>query len=137
MPHFDQLNAKILHRLQGAVKFCLVAEDTNQDRAAGCLFDVQVQSLQRCYECISQLTAYADLIGEAPSAFGHDREVAAWPMVAGAQLAKTVVPTAHGFARELVIDMPPLHTLTRDAMVRYLHSALNRLGEASLFRGDL
>jgi hypothetical protein len=40
LPHFHQLNAKILHGLQGAVKFCLVAEDTNQDRAARCLFDV-------------------------------------------------------------------------------------------------
>ena len=118
MPHFHQFNAKILHGLQGTVKFCLVAEDTNQDRAARCLFDVQVQSLQRSNECISQLTAYADLIGEAPSASGHDREVAAWPMVAGAVLAKTVVPTAHGFALALVMDMPPLHRLTRDAIDR-------------------
>jgi hypothetical protein len=118
LPHFYQLNAKILHGLQGAVKFCLVAEDTNQDRAAGCLFDVQVQSLQRSNECISQLTAYADVIGEAPSASGHDREVAAWPQLARAQIAKTAMPTAHGFALELVMDMPPLHMLTRDAMVR-------------------
>jgi hypothetical protein len=118
LPHFHQLNAKILHGLQGAVKFCLVAEDTNQDRAAGCLFDVQVQSLQRSNECISQLTAYADVIGEAPSASGHDREVAAWPQLARAQIAKTAMPTAHGFALELVMDMPPLHMLTRDAMVR-------------------
>jgi hypothetical protein len=118
LPHFHQLNAKILHGLQGAVKFCLVAEDTNEDRAARCLFDVQVQSLQRSDECISQLTAYADLISEAPSASGHDREVAAWPQLARAQIAKTAMPTAHGFARELVMDMPPLHTLTRDAMVR-------------------
>ena len=117
MPHFHQLNAKILHGLQGTVKFCLVAEDTNQDRAARCLFDVQVQSLQRSNECISQLTAYADLIGEAPSASGHDREVAAWPTVARAQIAKTVMPTAHGFALEL-IDMPPLRRLTRDAIDR-------------------
>lgn len=118
MPHFHQLDAKILHGLQGTVKFCLVAEDTNQDRAASCLFDVQVQSLQRSNECISQLTAYADLIGEAPSASGHDREVAAWPLVARAHIAKTVMATAHGFALGLVMDMPALHRLTRDAMVR-------------------
>lgn len=106
LPHFHQFNAKILHGLQSTVKFCLVAEGTNQDRVAGCPFDVQVQSLQRRNERSSQLTAYADLIGEAPGASGHDREVAAWPMVATAQIAKTVMPTSHGFALEL-IDMPP------------------------------
>jgi hypothetical protein len=118
LPHFHQLNAKILHGLQRTVKFCLIAEDPNQDRAARCLFDVQVQSLQRSDECISQLTAYADLIGEAPSASGHDREVAAWPLAATAQLAKTVMLTIHGFALGLVMDMPPLHRLTRDAIDR-------------------
>ena len=100
------------------MKFCLIAEDTNQDRVAGCLFDVQVQSLQRSNECISQLTAYANLIGEAPSASGHDREVAAWPMVARAQLAKTVLPIAHGVALGLAMDMRPSHRMTRDAIVR-------------------
>lgn len=118
MPHFHQLNAKILHGLQRTVKFCLIAEDPNQDRAARYLFDVQVQSLQRSDECIGQLTAYAYLIGEAPSASGHDREVAAWPLVARAQLAKTVIPTVHRFALGVVMDMPPLHGLTRDAIVR-------------------
>ena len=118
MPHFHQLDAKILHGLQGTVKFCLIAKDTNQDRVASCPFDLQVQSLQRSHECISQLTAYADLIGEAPGASGHDREVAAWPLVARAQVAKTLMPTAHGFAPGLVMDMPTLHWLTRDAMVR-------------------
>jgi hypothetical protein len=91
------------------VKFCLIAEDTNQDRVARCLFDVQVQGLQRSNECVGQLTVYADLIGEAPSASGHDRELAAWPLVARAQLAKTVVSITHGFALGLVMDMPPLH----------------------------
>jgi hypothetical protein len=44
--------------------------------------------------------------------------VAAWPMVARGQIAKTVMPTApHGFALEL-IDMPPLRRLTRDAIDR-------------------
>ena len=100
------------------MKFCLIAEHTYQDRVPRCRFDVQVQSLQRSNECISQLTAYADLIGEAPSASGHDREMGAWPMVARAQFAKTVMPTAHGFALELVMDMPPLHRLTRDAIDR-------------------
>jgi hypothetical protein len=106
-----------LHGLQGAVKFCLIAEDANQDRVASSPFHLQVQRLQRSNECISQLTAYADLIGEAPSASGHDREVAAWPLVARAQVAKAAMPTAHGFAPGLDMDMPPLHRLTRDAMV--------------------
>ena len=52
-------------------------------------FDVEVQSLECGNECISQLTAYADLIGEALSASRHDREVAAWPMVAAAQITMT------------------------------------------------
>jgi hypothetical protein len=107
-----------VHGLEGTVKFCLIAEDTNQDRVAGCLFDVQVQSLQRSNECVSQLTAYPDLIGEAPSASGHDREVAAWPLMARAQLVETVLRIAHGFALGLAMDMTPLHRLTRDAIVR-------------------
>jgi hypothetical protein len=89
------------------VKFCLIAEDPNQDRAARCLLDVQVHSLERRNECISQLTAYADLISEAPSASGHDRVLAAWPLVARAQLAKTAMSIAHGFALGLVINIPP------------------------------
>lgn len=99
------------------MKFCLIAEDTDQDRVARCLFDVQVQGLQRSNECISQLTAYADLISEAPSASSHDRELAAWPLVARAQLAKIVMLIAHGFALGLVLNMPPPQ-VTRDAMVR-------------------
>jgi hypothetical protein len=118
LTHFHQLDAKIVHGLQRTVKFCLIAELTNQDRVARCVVDVQVQSLQRSNECISQLTAYADLIGEAPSASGHDREVAAWPLLARAELAKTVLPIAHGFALGFVMDMTPLHSLTRDAIVR-------------------
>ena len=118
MPDFDQLNAKIVHGLQGTVKLCLIAEDTNQDRVARCLFNVEVQSLQCSHECISQLTAHADLVSEAPSASSHERELAAWPLVARAQFAKTEMPIAHGFALGLVMDMPPLHRLTRDAMVR-------------------
>ena len=76
LPDFHQLDTKILHGLQGTVKLRLVAKDTYQDRAVGCLFNVQVQSLECSNECISQLTAYADLIGEALSASRHDREVA-------------------------------------------------------------
>jgi hypothetical protein len=45
LPHFHQLNAKILHGLQCTVKFCLIAEDTNKDRVASCPLDLQVQSL--------------------------------------------------------------------------------------------
>jgi len=118
LTHFHQFHAKIVHGLQRTVKFCLIAEGTNQDRVAGCLFDVQVQSLQRSNECISQLTAYADLIGEAPGASSHDRGVAAWPLMARARLAKTVMPIAHELAVGLVMDMTPLHRLTRDVIVR-------------------
>jgi hypothetical protein len=77
LPDFDQLDAKILHGLQGTMKFSLVTEDTYQDGAVACCFDVQVQSLECSNECISQLTAYTDLIGEARSASRHERGVAA------------------------------------------------------------
>jgi hypothetical protein len=77
LPDFDQLYAKILHGLQGTMKFSLVTKDTYQDGAVACCFDVQVQSLECSNECISQLTAYPDLIGEARSASRHERGVAA------------------------------------------------------------
>ncbi len=77
LPDFDQLDAKILHGLQSTVQLSLVTKNTDQDGAVACRFDVQVQSLECSNECISQLTAYADLIGEALSASRHDRGVAA------------------------------------------------------------
>jgi len=70
LPDFHQLNAKILHGLQGTVKLGLVAKDTDQGRSVR-LLDVQVQGLECSNECIGQLTAYSDLIGEALSACHH------------------------------------------------------------------
>jgi hypothetical protein len=98
LPHFDQLNAKILHGLQCTVKLCLIAEDSDQDGIVGCLLDVEVQCLQCRDERIIHFTAYPDLIGKAPSALSHDRAVAAWPHVARAQMAaKNVMLTVHMF----------------------------------------
>ena len=74
---FDQLDTKILHGLQGTVKLSLVTKDPDQDGAVTCRFDLQVQSFECGNQCIRQLTAYADLIGEALGASHHDREVAA------------------------------------------------------------
>jgi hypothetical protein len=102
LPDFDQLHAKILHGLQGTVKLSLVPKDTYQDGAVACRFDVQVQSLKCSNECISQLAAYADLIGEALSASRHDREVAAWPMVAATRITMTSL-----MINELITAMPP------------------------------
>jgi hypothetical protein len=92
LPDFHQLDAKILHVLQGTVKFSLVSKDPYQDRAVFRLFYVQAQRLECGNECISQLTAYADLIGEALSASGHDGVVAAWPLLARAQIAMDMSP---------------------------------------------
>jgi hypothetical protein len=89
---FDQLDAKILHVLQSTVKLSLVPKDPDQDRAVLCLFYVQAQSLECGNECVSQLPAYADLIGEALSASGHDGVVAAWPLLARAQIAMDMSP---------------------------------------------
>jgi hypothetical protein len=97
LSHFHQLNAKILHSLQRTVKLCLIAEDTYQDGAASCLFYVQIQSREGSYERVRHLPAYADLIGQAPGARGHDRAEAAWPLVARAQIIWTSM------------DMPPSH----------------------------
>jgi hypothetical protein len=102
LPDLDQLDAKILHSLQGTVKLSLVTKDTYQDGAVACRFDVQVQSLKCSNECIRQLTTYADLIGEALSASRHDREVAAWPMVAAARITMTSL-----VINELITAMPP------------------------------
>jgi hypothetical protein len=71
LPDFYQLDAKILHGLQGTVKFSLVAKDTDQDRSVRGLLDVQIQSLECSNESIGQLTAYPYLIGEALSACRH------------------------------------------------------------------
>jgi hypothetical protein len=70
LPDLDQLDAKILHGLEGTVKFGLVAKDTDQDRSVR-LLDVQIQSLECSNECIGQLTTHPDLIGEALSACHH------------------------------------------------------------------
>jgi hypothetical protein len=92
LPDFYQLDTKILHVLQGAVKFSLVPKDPYQDRAVLCLFYMQAQSLECRNECVSQLPAYADLIGEALGASGHDGVVAAWPLLARAQIAMDMSP---------------------------------------------
>ena len=92
MADFYQLDAKVLHVLQSTMKFGLVPKDSDEDRTVLCLFDVEAQSLECGNECISQLSAYADLIGEALSASGHDGVVAAWPLQARAQIAMDMSP---------------------------------------------
>jgi hypothetical protein len=99
---FYQLDAKILHVLQSTMKLSLVPKGPYQDRAALRLFYMQVKSLECSNEGISQLSADADLIGEALGASGHDGVVAAWPLLARAQIA---------------MDMSPLHTSTRAPMI--------------------
>jgi hypothetical protein len=89
---FYQLDAKILQVLQGTVKLSLVPKYADQDRTVLSLLDVQAQSLECGNECISQLTAYADLIGKALRASRHDREVATWPLLARAQIAMDISP---------------------------------------------
>jgi hypothetical protein len=74
------------------MKLSLVPKRPYQDRAALRLFYMQAQSLECSNEGISQLSAYADLIGEALSAFRHGREVAAWPLLATAQIAMDIPP---------------------------------------------
>jgi hypothetical protein len=108
LPDFHQLDAKILHGLQSAVKLSLVAKDTHQNGAVACRFDVQLQSLECSNECVGQLTAYADLIGEALSASRHDRGVAARPMAATAQITMTPL-----MINELNTDMPPPYVDSR------------------------
>jgi hypothetical protein len=71
LPDFHQVDAKILHGLQGTVKLGLVPKSTDQDRSVHGFLDVQVQSLECDNERIGQLTAYPDLIGEALSACRH------------------------------------------------------------------
>jgi hypothetical protein len=102
LPDFDQLDAKILHGLQGTVKLSLVSKDTYQDGSVACLFDAQVQSLECSDEGVRQFSAYADLISEALSASRHGREVAAWPMVAAARITMTSL-----MINELTTAMPP------------------------------
>ena len=92
MADFYQLDAKILHVLQSTVKLSLVPKGPYQDCAALRLFYMQVKSFECSNEGISQLSAYADLIGEALSAFRHGREVAAWPLLATAQIAMDIPP---------------------------------------------
>jgi hypothetical protein len=71
LPYFHQLNAKVMHCLKGTKKLGLVAKDTDQNRSVRSLLDVQLQSLECGNKRICQLTAYADLIGEALSACRH------------------------------------------------------------------
>jgi hypothetical protein len=92
LPDFYQLDAKILQVLESAVKFSLVPKDSNEDRTVLCLFYVHAQSLECGNERIRQLSAYADLIGEALGASGHDSVVAAWPLLARAQIAMDMSP---------------------------------------------
>jgi hypothetical protein len=121
LPDFYQLDAKILQVLQSTVKFSLVPKDPYQDRTVLCLFYVEAKSLERGNECISQLSAYADLIGEALGASGHDGGVAAWPLLARAQIA---------------MDMSPPHVdaVSNDRITAHCSSSA---AAASLFRGDL
>ena len=90
LPDFYQLDAKILQVLQGTMKLSLVPKGPYQDRAALRLLYMQAQSLECSNEGISQLTAYADLIGKALGASRHDREVATWPLLARAQIAMDI-----------------------------------------------
>jgi hypothetical protein len=78
LPHFQQLNAEILHRLQGAVKLGLVSKGSYEDWTGGGLLDTQAERLERSNERISQLPAYADLIGKAHRARTHDCTVLSW-----------------------------------------------------------
>jgi hypothetical protein len=73
LPNFYQLDAKILHCLQGAMKLSLITKYAQQNRAAWPLLDLKSQRLQRCNERVSQLTAHPDFVAEAPSASAHDR----------------------------------------------------------------
>jgi hypothetical protein len=77
LPHFHQLNSKILHGLQGTVQLSLVSEETYQNRAVGGSLDVQPDRLQRSDECIGELSAHADLIRQALSAPSHRLAAAA------------------------------------------------------------
>ena len=90
LPDFDQLDAKILQVLQCTVKLGLVPKYAYQDRTVFGLLDVQAQSLKCGNKCIGQLTAYTDLIGKALGASRHDRGVAAWPLLARAQIAMDI-----------------------------------------------
>jgi hypothetical protein len=56
------------------MKLGLIAKDSDQNRAIGEPLDAKPQRFQRCKKRISQLTAYADLVGKAHcSAPVHDR----------------------------------------------------------------
>jgi hypothetical protein len=48
LPHFDQLNAKVLHCLQGTVQLSLIAENSYQNRAIRRLFNLQPNRSERC-----------------------------------------------------------------------------------------
>jgi hypothetical protein len=104
LPDFYQLDAKILHVLKGTMELSLVPKGPYQDRAALRLFYMHVESLECSNEGISQLSAYADLVGEALGAFHHGREVAAWPLLATAQIAMDI-PPPH-------VDSRPNHQIT-------------------------
>ena len=78
LPHFQQLNAKILHRLQGAVKLSLVSKGSYEDWTGGSPLDTQAERFERSNEGSGQLPAYADLIGKALRARTHDCTVLSW-----------------------------------------------------------
>jgi hypothetical protein len=78
LPHFQQLNAKILHRLQGAVKLGLVSKGAYKNWTGGGLLDTEAQRFERRNERIGQLPAYADLIGKPLRARTHDCTLLSW-----------------------------------------------------------
>jgi hypothetical protein len=77
LPHFHQLNAKILHGLKGTVQLSLIAKNSYQNRAVRRLLNVQPKGPERCHQRIGQFSAYPDLISKALSATSHDRAAAA------------------------------------------------------------
>src|SRR5512133_3059269 len=91
LPHFHQLNAKILHCLKGAVQFSLIAKNSYQNRTVGRLLNMQPKRLERRNERIGQLSAYPDLISQALSATSHDCAAAVCPVVASAQITNTSI----------------------------------------------
>ncbi|HEY6811736.1 MAG TPA: hypothetical protein VI074_03505, partial [Propionibacteriaceae bacterium] len=70
------LNAKILHRLQGAVKLGLVSKDPYENWTCGGLLDTQPERFERSNERIGQLSAHPDLIGQVLRSPTHDRAAA-------------------------------------------------------------
>jgi len=76
LAHLQQLYPEVLHGLQGTVQFGLITESSYQSWAVDGLLNMQAKRLQRCNQRIRQFSAYADLVGLALSATGHDRTAA-------------------------------------------------------------